>query len=376
MNVAAAIADVRAVSLDGLEALAPEWDALAVATGAPIFCRPGWIGAWWSAFGAGELQVFVARREGELSGVLPLWRRRGTLHGCANIHSPLFEAVTRHEEDLDTLVAAALAAAPSGLAIASLDPVGPLAAALGRQAGAGATLLEAGRAISSRIAHVERERFEADLARKRRSEMRRSWKLLAKEGEPRHGEVDVAADLERHLDEFLRLEGSEWKRRQGTAIAQSPQALAFYREMPRWAAAVGVLRLSFIWVGGRAVSTELSLDDGGRRFALKTGFDAEFARCGPGILQVVEDVYVGLERGQSVELGVGGEPLKVELRSETWPLVELVLFPGTLRGSLARLASGARAEALRQARGSERLRRLRDAARERRAAGLLRRQRP
>lgn len=375
MNVAAAIADVRAVGLDGLEALAPEWDALAAATGASIFCRPGWIGAWWSAFGSGELQVFVARREGELSGVLPLWRRRGRLHGCANIHSPLFEAVARGEEDLEALVAAALAAAPGGLAIACLDPAGPLARAMRRQAGGGATLLEAGRAISSRIAHVERERFEAGLARKRRSEMRRSWKLLAKKGEPRHGEVDVAMDLERHLDEFLRLEGSEWKRRQGTAIAQSPEALAFYREMPRWAASIEALRLSFIWVGERAVSTELSLDDGQRRFALKTGFDAEFSRCGPGILQVVEDVYVGLERGQSIELGVGGEPLKVELRDETWPLVELVLFPGTPRGRLAHLLSRARARALRRARESERLRSLRDKARERRAAGLWRRPR-
>ncbi len=35
-----------------LEDLAEEWDDLALRTGAPPFARPGWMRAWWSAFGA------------------------------------------------------------------------------------------------------------------------------------------------------------------------------------------------------------------------------------------------------------------------------------------------------------------------------------
>ena len=37
--------------------LAEEWDGLADRVGAAPWTRPGWVAAWWRAFGSGRLQI-------------------------------------------------------------------------------------------------------------------------------------------------------------------------------------------------------------------------------------------------------------------------------------------------------------------------------
>lgn len=56
------------------EALAPEWDALAVGCGAPTSC-PAWMLAWWRhlAPSSAALRLISVRRDGELIGVLPFY---------------------------------------------------------------------------------------------------------------------------------------------------------------------------------------------------------------------------------------------------------------------------------------------------------------
>src|ERR687892_751567 len=83
--------DVTVLTADSLDAIADEWDALAMRVGATPFARPGWMRAWWTAFGRGDLCILTYRRGGQLRAVLPLARRRGLLHSCSNIHSPLFD---------------------------------------------------------------------------------------------------------------------------------------------------------------------------------------------------------------------------------------------------------------------------------------------
>lgn len=368
--------EVRVVGLDSFDDLVGDWDALASRTGASPFSRAGWVRAWWSAFGAGELCIYTHRRNGELTAVLPLGRRGAGLRSCSNIHSPVFDAVAAGPNDLDTVLAAALREARGGLFFACLDPGGELVAAIRRQADGGPRLLELGSSDSSRVVPtLSWEEFEAGLRRKRRSDIRRSRKLLAKIGEVRAGEADLDAGLAPHLEEFLRLEGTTWKLQQGTAISQSPQEMSFYEAMATWAAGAGLLRLSFVWVGERPVSTTLALDDGRRRYSLKTGFDGEFTRCSPGVVQLIEDIQAALEAERPLELGVGGEALKVELSNDSWPLVELALFPSSVRGGFAYRVAAGRAKARSRARESATLRRGRDALRKRRIPGS-RRSRP
>src|SRR5690242_17133203 len=69
--------------------LAEEWDSLADRAGAPPWARPGWVEAWWSAFGSGGLEFLTTySSDGRLAGVMPVARRRGRLEAVVNWHSP------------------------------------------------------------------------------------------------------------------------------------------------------------------------------------------------------------------------------------------------------------------------------------------------
>jgi CelD/BcsL family acetyltransferase involved in cellulose biosynthesis len=81
---------MRVETYERLEPIAHEWDDLADRTNAPPWLRPGWIGAWWQAFGAGRLELLAVRRAGRLAGLVPLHHRAGVLSSMTNSHTPEF----------------------------------------------------------------------------------------------------------------------------------------------------------------------------------------------------------------------------------------------------------------------------------------------
>ena len=78
------------------------------------------------------------------------------------------------------------------------------------------------------------------------------------------------------------MEGSGWKTR--TAIASRPDTRRFYRDVARWAAGRGWLRLGFLRLDGRALAFDFCLEHAGTHYLLKTGFDPAFRAYGPGML--------------------------------------------------------------------------------------------
>jgi CelD/BcsL family acetyltransferase involved in cellulose biosynthesis len=65
--------DIRWIdTVEALEPLYPEWQALAASVGADIYMFPDWFAPWWVHFGAGRnLRVLAARRGGVLVGLVP-----------------------------------------------------------------------------------------------------------------------------------------------------------------------------------------------------------------------------------------------------------------------------------------------------------------
>jgi CelD/BcsL family acetyltransferase involved in cellulose biosynthesis len=68
-----------------------EWDALADRAGAAPFLRPGWVSAWWRAFGRGRLEILTSSGSGgRLDAVLPVVHRHGAIHAPSNWHTPQY----------------------------------------------------------------------------------------------------------------------------------------------------------------------------------------------------------------------------------------------------------------------------------------------
>jgi CelD/BcsL family acetyltransferase involved in cellulose biosynthesis len=96
--------------------------------------------------------------------------------------------------------------------------------------------------------------------------------------------ADGSERLEGLLSEGFQIEQSGWKGEHGTAINSSPRRRRFYREVAQWAGERGWLRLAFLRLDGRTIAFDLCLEANRVHFLLKTGYDHDYEKFGPGMI--------------------------------------------------------------------------------------------
>ena len=104
-----------------IEPLVGEWERLARRVNASPFLWPGWMTAWWHAFGAGRLLILTVYQNGRLAGVLPLRRLRGALKSTTNAHTPLFGFLAANEATAGKLAQALFSQNGSRIDLSLLD---------------------------------------------------------------------------------------------------------------------------------------------------------------------------------------------------------------------------------------------------------------
>jgi CelD/BcsL family acetyltransferase involved in cellulose biosynthesis len=282
------------------EAIAREWDELATATGAPPFLRPGWILAWSEAFGSGTLGVYTVRRAGRLVAVMPLLARRRALASPTSWETPVFGPVGESREAVEALMHGILGMAAGRVDLRFLDPDRPGPSECIEQARAARlrVLTRTGMrspylALAAGWPPYERDRLSGN----RRRELRRRLRRLQSLGELAWEVSDGSEGLDGLLSEGLRVEASGWKGERRTAILSRPSTERFYRKIARWAAERGWLRLAFLRLDGRALAFDLSFEDGGTHYLIKTGFEDAYRKYGPGLLLRREMLRRSFEQG-------------------------------------------------------------------------------
>ena len=317
--------------------LRAEWDELADRTGATPFVRAGWIEAWHRNFGLGELRTLTTRRDGRLAGVLPVCARRGALTSPTDWHTPIFSPMAEDaaavRELAHELLRRARRRADLWFLPADSEALEHAAAAAG----------ETGcRSIVRTIARAPYvpvdgpfEEYMGGLDRKFRKEIGRLWRRLEERGDASVSYEDGSERLDDLLAEGFRLEGSGWKAEAGTAILSNPAIERFYRDVARWAAERGWLRLAFLRLDGRAIAFDMCFEHGGAFYVLKGGFDVEERRAGPGTLLT----HHGIERAfalglESYELLGQADEYKRSWTSLTRERVRFQAFPRRPAGVL------------------------------------------
>ncbi len=282
-------------SVDTASELAPlehEWDELASRIGASPFMRPGWIGAWWRAFGAGKLAVVVVRRQDRLAGVLPLASHRGALVSLTNWHTPEFAPMAEDEDTLAELISAALERTRVRLDLSFLyeeSAVAETCARLGRTAGFRILAREA-----QQSPYLETTgdwaSFESGLPSRKTSKYRRFRKRLDEQGQVSVEALDGGERLAELLREGFEVEAAGLEGKRGEAILDRPGVTQFYRELAEWAAERGWLRLWFLRLDGTPIAFAYGLEHDGVFWDLKLGHDPDYARFGPGVLLMEERI--------------------------------------------------------------------------------------
>jgi CelD/BcsL family acetyltransferase involved in cellulose biosynthesis len=323
-----------------LDAVAPEWDELAVAIGVPPFLRPGWFEAWWPAFGVGTPLLLTARRGSTLIGVLPLATRRGDVVSLSNWHSPLFAPIAVDKRARAALLEAMLDLAHGRASLAFVSADADIAAMEEHAARRGyrslvRTLADAPRIRIDGPFDAYERRLNANLRRN----LKRALRGLEAVGELALDIADPGADPAYALAEGLELERQGWKGERGVAIASRPTTARFYAAVARWAAELGLLRIVYLRLSGRAIGFHLAFEQDGVYWPLKGGFDRRLARFSPGIVLLEATVRRAFERGlRRYELGVGAEPYKLQWANEVGSLRLAQAFAPNVQGRVEHAA--------------------------------------
>jgi CelD/BcsL family acetyltransferase involved in cellulose biosynthesis len=351
----------------GIDALAREWDALADRTEAAPFLRPGWVAAWWSAFGVkGELELITRRGDaGELAGVLPIIRTGATLRSPTNDHTPVFGAVC-DEEGRAGLYESLLAARPRLVEIGMLAADGPDPTTL--HGAAGAYTLDQRTVLRSPYVAIDGDwdAYWSSLSQNLRGTVRRCRNRLRDLGTVELEVHEGGDGLDPLLEEAFTLEATGWKGAAGTAITSTPETERFYRAVAAWAAEHGLLRLSFLRVDGRAVAFHLGLETPGAYYLVKLGHDAALNKAGPGTVITASLLERAFECGlRSFEFLGEDDPYKMRWGASVRERVLIRAFAPTLTGRAEKLVQVEGRAVARTAR--DRLRTLRHEARRKRS---------
>jgi CelD/BcsL family acetyltransferase involved in cellulose biosynthesis len=333
---------VRVTSVAGLDAVEPEWGALADRLGAPPSLHPGYARAWARAYAdPADVLVGTVREDGALVAAAAAVRR-GAGRLAAMSEAEEWGVVAPDAELAAEAVGALLHEGGGVSARLRPVPVGGMAARALRAAAAGRPLMA--RVVDTQpLVEIggDWDAYWAGIPQKRN--LKRVRRRLEELGEVRMVTVRDPADVAGALREALRIEASGWKGRSGTALAQSEAGRRFYDELAHWAAARGWLRLELLMAGDAAVAFAFDLAAHGVRYSLKIGYDEAHAKASPGRILLAEQVRAAFGEGlRRFDFAGSAQEFKMVWATDTRDYAEILVFGRGPAGRAAHAAEVAR----------------------------------
>lgn len=278
-----------------MAAVVPSWENLAAAAIEPNpFYEPWMLLPALDAFGLEKSFQLVTVWNGErLDAVLPLERTGGfkglplpALSSWRHRHCLLCTPLVRADGAVETLAALidSLDAAIVGLQYIPSD--GPFYRAL-LAAGARCHVLDGYARPVLRRAKDGETYVDEFIPRKERQELRRREKRLREQGALTQVALAPGEDIGRWIEEFLKLEASGWKGKEGTAMACSEANRRFLTETFIAAHKRGRLEMVGVDFNGKPLGRCTGFIAGEGAYAFKPAYDEAFAKFSPGILAEV-----------------------------------------------------------------------------------------
>jgi CelD/BcsL family acetyltransferase involved in cellulose biosynthesis len=328
-----------------LEALAGEWDALAVAADNPV-TAPSWVLAWWKHAAPADLQprVVAVRERGELVGLAPFYAappRRGIVEArlMASEFGVCMEplALPGSEWEVAGEVARTLAACRPRIDFLAFGPMAiasPWTSALQAQwPGRFPALVRRQQVEHAPVVVLREPTYEdwfASLSSKMRATMRRSERTFAEAGGTTRW--TTAATLSADVEAFSRLHSGRWEGRGWSRLSDLGERLPrWFEELAGELIAEGRFRMSVLEVHGTPICVDFGVLAGGELAAINSAWDESYAKLSPAklaVLRVVESAYeLGAKR---VHLGCGDQLNKLRLANGDDPVAwTLLLAPSS-----------------------------------------------
>ncbi|QDV86093.1 GNAT family N-acetyltransferase [Planctomycetes bacterium TBK1r] len=170
-------------------------------------------------------------------------------------------------------------------------------------------------AAQNRLSTFSRDRFtraavepDADaeaylrqcMSKNRRKKAKKLLTKLQGKGDVAFQHSGGANDLHQWAHQFVDLEASGWKGREGTALACQSQSLAFFLEMVDRFGQQDSIRFGRLTLDGASIAMLVDLRSGGHVSGYKTTYDERFAEFSPGFLLELQNVRWLHESGCTV----------------------------------------------------------------------------
>lgn len=300
-------AEVRLLVRDAAEAidaLAPDWVALAGAASEPnAFAEHWFVAASLRTLARGQaIRLFEVRRGERLIGLLlaevhkgyarlPVRIVRNWAHDQMFLGTPL--VAVGEERAFWAAVLEALddaAWAPGLLHLRGLAEQGPVHRAL-LDIRPGPTVHREVRAFLESDLSPDAY-YERAVRQKKRKEIRRLKNRLAELGEVRASAFGEDDDLDAWCSAYLMLEKAGWKGAEGSSLACTAEGEAFFRETVRAAREAGRLQFLRLDVGETCIAMLVNFLTPPGSFSFKTVFDEGYARFSPGVLIQLENLKI------------------------------------------------------------------------------------
>ena len=349
--------EVRVVTTtEALDALQPEWEELEREGGRSVFVTFDWLRAWWKHYAAGrELRVFVAREEGRIAGVLPLYvgaapllpgipaRVLRLLGSGADTSPDYLGPLWRQERGEETLAALCEAAVASagwdGIDVTDVAEDSPFLAALEgacRRAGV-AALRRPGWRISIVPLPATWEEYLATLSRDRRNSIRR-MRRRAEEAGGRFFTWDGAPPLDAVVDRLVELHHERWKGRADRYAFSTSEYVGFHRDVMHACAAKGRLRLYCLEIAGQLAAIYYCYAYDGEVAYFQAGFDPRHEKLRPGYVLMAYALEQAVAEGaRRFDMLKGQYAHKATWTSESRSTASLRAYRRGLRGALLQL---------------------------------------
>jgi hypothetical protein len=128
------------------------------------------------------------------------------------------------------------------------------------------------------------------LSKKKSKEYRRLAQRLSEQGDMRFDRLQPGADVQPWLDEFLSLESSGWKGREGSAFASTEADRRYFTGIVTEAHARGRLGLFALRLDGVAIAMKCNFVGPDGAWSFKIGFEEKYAKYSPGVLLELENI--------------------------------------------------------------------------------------
>ena len=176
------------------------------------------------------------------------------------------------------------------LHIAGLDPNGPVITSLRDIRHADIVHRSARALLRSNLG--PEDYYAANVRPKKRKEIRRLRTRLDELGTVEFTSLEADGSVDRWINDFLTLEASGWKGREGSALSGTAPTKSFFEAAVRGAHRVGTLEMLRLTLDGKVIAMLINFMTPPGGFAFKIAFDEDYARFSPGVLIKIENLKV------------------------------------------------------------------------------------